>query len=269
MNEPLVKVTLHGELGQTCYKEWNIRVNSVGEAIRCIEMNTKKLYKFLLSKEQEGARYRVLINGEDFICDKKGSLELKEEDIKYLKNSQLMMNNINLKSIDIVPVLEGADSGIFTTIAGALLIATSIVLFIIPGFNITGAALLVAGLGLLSAGVVALLSKPPDFEDFRTAPNARISYLFNGPQNTTREGGPVPVGYGRLLVGSQVISAAYIVNDYDVKDTHIIKRNVSNIFRRQQQQRTINAFIQSGIVFLSNALDRDFIPNITTNIGNQ
>ena len=33
------------------------------------------------------------------------------------------------------------------------------------------------------------------------------SYLFDGAVNTTRQGNAVPVGYGRLRVGSQVISA--------------------------------------------------------------
>ena len=55
------------------------------------------------------------------------------------------------------------------------------------------------------------LSSPPKFEDFRQISDGTkaSSYFFNGPENTTREGGPVPVGYGELLVGSQVISASY------------------------------------------------------------
>jgi len=32
--------------------------------------------------------------------------------------------------------------------------------------------------------------------------------MFSGPQNTVREGGPVFVGYGRLLVGSHVIQTS-------------------------------------------------------------
>jgi len=33
------------------------------------------------------------------------------------------------------------------------------------------------------------------------------SYLFNGARNTMTQGNPVPVGFGELGVGSQVISA--------------------------------------------------------------
>ena len=35
------------------------------------------------------------------------------------------------------------------------------------------------------------------------------SYLFSGPVNVINEGGPVPIGYGRLIVGSQVIMSTY------------------------------------------------------------
>ena len=50
-------------------------------------------------------------------------------------------------------------------------------------------------------------------EDFRGG--GKQSYLFNGPINVTNEGGPVPVGYGRLIVGSQVTYASYEVTRVD------------------------------------------------------
>ena len=44
------------------------------------------------------------------------------------------------------------------------------------------------------------------------------SYLFSGPTNVLNEGGPVPIGYGRLMVGSQVIMASYEVERVLTKD---------------------------------------------------
>ena len=35
------------------------------------------------------------------------------------------------------------------------------------------------------------------------------SYLFNGPVNTVGEGGPVPIGYGKLLIGGNNVFANY------------------------------------------------------------
>ena len=74
--------------------------------------------------------------------------------------------------------------------------------------------------GLIAAGITNLLTPMPKFGDFREIEQGGAkSCLFNGPENTIREGGPVFVGYGRLLVGSQVIqSAADTVNiDADVR----------------------------------------------------
>jgi predicted phage tail protein len=76
-----------------------------------------------------------------------------------------------------------------------------------------GAALIAAGIGLLAAGISALLMEPPMMDDLRTIQGATSSsYLFNGPVNISREGGPVPVCYGELLVGSQTLSAYYDVD---------------------------------------------------------
>ena len=49
--------------------------------------------------------------------------------------------------------------------------------------------------------------------------NAFVQSLFAGPQNIVGEGGPVPVGYGRLVVGSQVISASYVIRDFNTENT--------------------------------------------------
>lgn len=70
-------------------------------------------------------------------------------------------------------------------------------------------AMVLGGIGLVAAGVTNLLTPMPKFGDFREIEQGGSrSYLFNGPQNTIKEGGPVFVGYGRLMVGSHVIQSA-------------------------------------------------------------
>ncbi|NBT52728.1 MAG: tail assembly protein, partial [Marivivens sp.] len=41
----------------------------------------------------------------------------------------------------------------------------------------------------------------------------RASYIFNGAENLTAQGNPVPILYGRMRVGSVVISAGLSVED--------------------------------------------------------
>ena len=81
--------------------------------------------------------------------------------------------------------------------------------------------MVVAGIGLVAAGVQNLLTPDPKFDDFREIEGGgRPSYVFSGPENVIREGGPVFVGYGRLLVGSQVIQTSV---DYLDADAGVVK----------------------------------------------
>ena len=207
----LVNIKLHGHLGAKIGENWDLAVKSVGEAVHAINCLTGKLYKYLAEKDKEGANYRVLINGRDFKYNEKPSID----NLESIKTSELAMTNKGLKTIDIVPIIEGAGGDFGAIILGALLIVAGIIVtgLTFGGAGVIGAALIIGGIGLLAAGIINLLSSPPQFEDFRGG--GKQSYLFNGPINVTNEGGPVPVGYGRLIVGSQVTYASYEVTRLD------------------------------------------------------
>ena len=200
----LVNIKLHGHLGAKIGGNWDLAVKSVGEAVHAINCLTGKLYKYLAEKDKEGANYRVLINGRDFKYSEKPSID----NLESIKTSELAMRSSLLKTIDIVPIIEGSED-VVAIVLGVILIVVGIIL--LPAG--IGAALIIGGIGLIAAGIINLLSSPPQFEDFRGG--GKQSYLFNGPINVTNEGGPVPVGYGRLIVGSQVTYAAYEVTRLD------------------------------------------------------
>lgn len=220
MENKLVKLKFHGD-NWSIPTDWDLDVKSVGEAIRAVEVNTQRLYSELIEKDKKNIKYCLVINGRNFKSDK----DIEDFTIEEIKNSELNIQTRNLKTIDIIPVIEGADSnilGIFTAILGVVLIVIGAFL---TEFGV-GIALIVAGIGLLAAGVFSLLSKPPTFEDFREIEQGgKTSYLFSGPQNIVGEGGPVPLAYGRILLGSQVISAAYVTIDFLDGDTSTILRN--------------------------------------------
>jgi predicted phage tail protein len=208
-------ITLHGVLGEAVGKSWRLAVKSVAEAVHAIEILSKrKLYKFLSDCDRRGVKFKVIINGETF----ESSRPLKPSDLEELKKSELMIQNPKLESIDIIPIIEGANSSTLSIVLGAILIVVGIILEVVFGI---GTPLIIAGIGLVAAGVVNLLTSPPKFEDFRQIDQkgGQASYLFSGPQNTVNEGGPVPVGYGRLLVGSQVISASYEISHKNASDS--------------------------------------------------
>jgi predicted phage tail protein len=217
MKQNLVEVNLLGDLGNVVGKNWKLAVNSVSEAIRFIEYNSKKrLYRYLLEKDKQGVKYRILINQREFLSEKPLTLD----NLEGLRNCELVANIENLKTIDIIPVIEGAGGGGAAVILGVLLVIIGITIAIVfseTGIGVPlGVGIAIAGLGLIAAGVTVLLSQPPKFEPFQQIEaGGNASYLFNGPQNVSREGGPVPVGYGRLLVGSQVIAASYDIHDFE------------------------------------------------------
>ncbi len=215
----LTKVKLHGVLGMGVGSEWKVAVNSVAEAVHAVQILSKrKFFKFLLDNDKKGIKYQIIINGRNFKSDTK----LDANKPETIANSELAMNFKDLKTIDIVPIFEGAGGNIgsILTIVAAVILITLDVVFFHTGF------LTLAGLALLGAGVVNLLTSPPNFNAYPQIANngGAVSYLFNGPENTVREGGPVPVGYGRLLIGSHVIAASYDVSAVDINVIGIISQ---------------------------------------------
>jgi predicted phage tail protein len=215
----LTNIKVHGILAeQLGRKEWKLSVNSVSDAIRGVEANCKKFYKTLWENDRKNIKYRVLINKKDFAIE-----EGKDPNtLEGLYSSELTLNNPNIKTIDIVPVVEGAGDNamaIVTIIVGVAMIAIGAgVLFPTMMSKAMSTALILGGVGLVAAGVTNLLTPMPKFGDFREIEQGGSkSYLFNGPENTIREGGPVFVAYGRLLVGSHVIQSAVDTLDIDAE----------------------------------------------------
>jgi predicted phage tail protein len=69
-------------------------------------------------------------------------------------------------------------------------------------------------IGLALLGVLALISGAlSPKEEQKTEEDEKSSFLFNGPVNQSSQGGPVPVVYGRVIVGSTVISGGIKVED--------------------------------------------------------
>ncbi|MHA6128926.1 tail assembly protein [Pseudomonas fluorescens group sp. PF-1] len=113
--------------------------------------------------------------------------------------------------IRIVPVIAGSKSGgLFQTVVGVVLIAVGAVMTIASGGTASplAAGLISMGIAMTIGGVVQMLTpvpKSPSQQEQASTEN-KPSYLFNGAFNSTQQGLPVPVVYGRMLVGSSVVS---------------------------------------------------------------
>ena len=183
--ESLRTIRVYGRLARFLgQRTFQAAVSSAAEAVRFLLTNFPQLEAHMSQQH-----YRVSVGG----------YALEEGELHHPSGQQV---------IRIVPVLTGAGA-VGRILAGVALLSLSF----IPGFAAWAgptAYALITGVGasLVLGGVSQLLTpvpKMPTGED--SAQDPRKSFSFSGVQQTSRQGVPVPICYGRTLVGSVVISA--------------------------------------------------------------
>lgn len=193
MTAALRTVRLYGHLGERFGREHRFAVTSAAEAVRALRANFPGMDAALVGHRPG---YRVWVGG-----TARGPEDLWTP---------------GAGPIRIVPIVAGAkDKGPLQIILGAALIAAPVLFGAGPvlfGTTTLGSVATSLGISMVLGGVSSLLFAPPRAETSATErPESRPSYIFDGPVNTTVQGNPVPIGYGRLRVGSQVVSAGLSV----------------------------------------------------------
>jgi predicted phage tail protein len=216
------RVRLLGELGDRFGAEhefYNLRTPA--DAIKLLCINNEEFQTFLIESHEKGIGYRLL----------QADIDLDYSDLHL---------PLGHKDLVLVPVIAGSGKGLTQVLIGIGLIAAS---FLIPGaaaigtFGLTKAIAvkgLVAGIGatLALGGAAQLLSPQPQVPTlsgnrFGSGTNASTrgpqsetrgadgqqSYAYTGAANTVGMGAVVPVAYGKVLVGSQLLSANVEVTD--------------------------------------------------------
>ena len=210
----VVKVygALRERLGQ-CRFELNVATPA--QAIKALCVNFPGLDKWLIDSEQDGVAYRVKVGRE----------EATPSDL-----SVLGLPWSEREVFSITPVVAGA-GGFGRVLFGAILIGSS---FLFPGAGLfgssafgvfgplapstigalttVGTALSAVGAGLVLTGVSQIISPtPPSGLELKEA-NRIQNFSFSGITNTSQQGLAVPIAYGRLFVGSAVISSGLDVD---------------------------------------------------------
>jgi predicted phage tail protein len=193
----VVKVygALRKRLGQ-CRFEFD--VTTPAQAIKALCVNFSGLEKWLIDSEKDGVGYRVAVSKE----------RVTEEDV-----SPLFMPFSEKEVFSITPVIAGAGSGTGQIFAGLALIAVSIA---VPAAAFGLKSMLGVGLAggsLLLGGIAQAISPQPQLGLERGKEAARLeSFVFNNVVNTAKQGLPVPIAYGRVFVGSAVLSSGLDVD---------------------------------------------------------
>lgn len=218
-------VKLYGHLGKMFGKKHVLNVRDSYDAIRALSANYPN-FKHEFAKQER--RYMVGVN--KHLVNNKDELLLPAHEIRF------------------IPVVGGAGNGMGQILVGAALITAAIYapelfamgteigadgLVATPGvfagalspstISLISGATMAFGTALVLGGISQMLSKSP-----QAAQQDSRNYGFSGPQNNTSQGNPVPVLYGRMIIGSQVISASISSADIPIADPSVVTSNSIN-----------------------------------------
>ena len=181
------EIRLNGALGAKYGRRHRFDVVTAGEAFRALGANYPGFTQELANSARLGVKYVVKIDGV----------------VKGVTDPDEPFS----RSMSITPALTGSGP-----VMAAFYLAVNLVAY--GGTTVVGSAILSfaanVGVALVLTGVAKLLA--PQVSKSSAAEKMESAY-FNGPAQTVAQGGPVPVGYGRLIVGSAVISSAITVED--------------------------------------------------------
>ncbi len=175
----MTKVVLHGILAQEFKKTFNLSINRPKEVFEAIECNCKNFRNRIVDLANQGIHFSLLINGKKITTVEELSIGLEDQ------------------QIDIVPLICG-QGGAF--VAGVIIAAKAV------GAFIAANASFFIGIGMMALQM-ALAPKPEMKRPESTVSSAKQSFTFSSKANVAEQGIPVPVGYGRLRVGSVIIQS--------------------------------------------------------------
>jgi len=191
-------IYLKGKMGKLFGDHWTLNAATVQEAMHGIDVQREnKLTKYLTECTEAGIEFYVQ-KGEELLGYDNLNMELGKNDLI------------------ITPVPAGAGSfgdGLKTIIGIALII---VAIFFPPAAGILGmsvagtqAALMFVG-GLLTMNGIMGLMTPLDPSE------AGKGHFFDGPVNTTKQGIPVPLLYGELIVGGTPMNFSFLDGDMNI-----------------------------------------------------
>lgn len=189
-------IRLYGALGKEFGQEHRFQIASPGEALQALAANFPRFINML-----RHGFFRVVIG-------KSASKGFA------LDEDTILTRPLGDETLHIVPVMQGRKNGLGKVLAGVLLIglALSGLPLMATGIGASGTLTVGSimgqvGMGLALTGVASLLAPELDGGD------QEKSFTLTGPQNTTREGGIIPIAYGEVWTGGTMIGGSLNVQN--------------------------------------------------------
>lgn len=169
----MTTVKLHGILAREYGELFKLDIENPQTILKALDCNRVGFIARLIQLQKEGFAYDIIVNK------------------KRIEDGTEMERLLFPQTIDLVPAIAGSGilGAIFSIFAGGGIIA-----------NIA--------LALVFAAVTYALSPKPEQQSLEIdAAGSKTSLIFSNIANVASQGAAVPLGYGRLKVGSQVIQA--------------------------------------------------------------
>lgn len=181
-------VHLHGHLGERFGRQFTLGVETPREAVRALAVQLPGFEAAI-----RAGNWHVV----------RGPLDDRDE----VFEDGLELSLGAQRELHIIPAIEGANSGWVSVIVGVVLIAV--------GFVTANPALVAVGVGMAVGGIIQMTMQMPGVDETAST-EQNASYIFNGPTNRSAQGVAVPRGYGRLKIGSIVVSAGLFAEEMPV-----------------------------------------------------
>ncbi len=201
----MTNIIVHGILAKEFRSHFKFAIRKPQEIFDAISCVCPKFRNRMVELTNQGIHYSLLIDGKKVES---------EADLRIAKDGQ---------TIDLIPTICGAGSnggiiamlvigiataGVGLAAAGVFGVAAQGAI----GFGLSAAAASTVtniGIGLIGMGIQALLAPKPNMPQPSSDVSAtKQSFNFSSKANVAEQGVPVPVGYGRLRVGSVVIQSS-------------------------------------------------------------
>lgn len=194
MKEIMTRIELGGALGKLFGKTHKLSIKTTSEAIRALCCTIKDFERYLNNSKARGLTYAIF----------RGKKNLGKDDLGFPVTGDV---------IRIMPVIIGSkQAGVFQTILGAALIAVAFVASFTP-FAAASPFLYAMGASMALGGVIQMLSPQAGGLASKQDADNKASYAFGGVTNTTAQGNPVPLLYGKRRIGGAIISAGIYAED--------------------------------------------------------
>ena len=175
------------EVGEHCFEA---EVGSVAESVRFLVANFPRLEPFIASLD-----YTLYA----------GTHNVGEEEIHHPVGRG--------EDIHLIPVISGSGP-VGRIVGGIFLVAASFFLAGVALFGIAlGPVLFGIGVSMVLGGISQLLAPKTPTQKKEKDPQQVNSYSISGVQNTSRQGLPVNVVYGEIVIGAIILSAGVTTID--------------------------------------------------------